>query len=75
MRTGTFTAQAWRGENLVSESVGVEYTAAKIIADAWTAAGCTSRLMSEGVDYCEVYMPDGSSRTGSWAETTRIIAA
>ena len=68
---GTYRAQTWNDQSLVSEIGDLSYDAAREIARTARLTGHTGRLMAESGDYCEVYAADGV-RIGTWAETTRV---
>jgi hypothetical protein len=74
--TGPFIAQTWNGEELLSSIDDLSFDAARHVAIAATLTGHTGRMMSSrenhGVDYCEVYTPDGNVRRGTFAETTLV---
>lgn len=66
-----FIAQAWNGEQKLSEIEGLSYDAARHIAMAATLTGHTGRLMGEDQDWCEVWTPT-DYRSGTFAQTTLV---
>ena len=75
-RGASFLAQSWNGQEMVAEVVGLSYDAACHVAQSFTLAGQTGRIMAEtpGVDWCEVYAVGGNVRFGRFADTVLVRA-
>ena len=69
---GSYRAQTWDDQTLVSDIEGLSVDAARHIARAATLTGHTGRMMCESADYCEVYTAAGAIRRGTFAETTLV---
>lgn len=69
----SYVVQTWKGEKLVSELPPLSYDAALEVCRAQAAlSDFTTRMMSQGEDYCEVWSREGVRR-GTHAETTLVL--
>lgn len=69
---GSYTAQAWRDQKLITAINGLSIDAAREICRAHLMAGLTGRVWLEGGDYCEVYTPGRPVRCGTFGDTTLV---
>lgn len=70
-----YTVDTFKGENwIASMGSALSWDGAREIARAHAALGYTVRMIAfvPGLDYTEVYEPDGSVRRGPFAETTLV---
>lgn len=77
IRNARYTAQTWDGQVCIVHLTGLSLESARGVALAHSlCCGYAGRLMAESpVDYCEVYLPDGTVRRGTFAETTTTVTA